>query len=123
MWIVRNFTFEGVEYMVCDMQAGYVPGTAGMELLADRHLGVGADRVLLAGAGQKLRVFSAQGSEQEPDASDHLILAYAQQADSSRLDARFQALKREISYFEAHVTQAFCRRMEEADKAAEAFAC
>ncbi len=123
MWVVRNFTFKNVEYMVCNIQTGYMPGMAGLELLADRHLGVGADRILLLGPEQQLHVFSAQGCEQKPEAADRLIMAYARQTESRRLDARFQVLQREISFFEAHVTQAFCHRMEAADKSTEALAC
>ena len=138
MMIVKNYTFQGVEYMVCNTAEGYVPGTAARELLADRRHGVGADRILFVNplGGQELQVFAADGRATEAGIHDWLIFAlYLRQEGLTANAAEFarelgdQALVRvqtvlsEVSFFEAHVTTAFCHRLEAIDKGTEMMAC
>jgi hypothetical protein len=138
MLIVRNFTFQDVEYMVCDTKAGYVPGMAGIELLANRRLGVGADRVLIMDTEGKpsLRAFTMHGQETAVTVEDILIAAYAVHTDGraacakailkargSQAYSRLQELAGKVDSFEAHVTDAFCRRMESLDRQVESLAC
>ena len=138
MMIVKNFTFQGVEYMVCNTTDGYVPGMAARELLADRRHGVGADRILmvkLAGE-QELQAFTADGQYAAVTAEDWLIFGlYLRQAGLSANAAGFarvlgdqallqlQAVESKVSFFEAHVTNAFCQKLIALDKDAEMLAC
>ena len=115
MWIVRNYILQGVEYMVCDGQSGYVPGMAGMELLADRCQGVGADRILLLDepGAEPLQAFEADGSSAVLQPEDFCVADCARAAD----------IGSEVSMsFEAHVTAAFCRRMAACDQKSSALA-
>ena len=49
MMMVMSYTVDGKEYLVLNASAegSFLPGMAGVRLLADRHQGVGADRVLV----------------------------------------------------------------------------
>ena len=62
----------GNDYVILDEARGAAaPGPQGIRLICDRHLGVGADGVLLVGApptehlAASLRIFNADGSEAE----------------------------------------------------------
>ena len=55
MKVGKKYIVDSVEYLVLDGTSGRMPGQAGLELLADRGLGVGAEYVM---------VFT--GTEQEP---------------------------------------------------------
>ena len=138
MMVVKNYTFQGVEYMVCSRQAVYVPGPAAMELLADRRHGVGADRILLVDVEepQSMQVFTANGSACAATAEDWRVFAcFLRQAGMTATAAVFAralgdralvdlpVMMKEMSYFEAHVTTAFCRRLAALDKETEILAC
>lgn len=136
MMIVKNFTLDNVEYMVCDSTKGYVPERAGLALLANRRLGVGADRVLVFTGTQQqtsFQLYDAAGKELSAQKQDYLVFAaYLQRegitanavemvkalGDQAVLGARGM----DISCFEVHVTEAFCQKLRSFEQKAEKLA-
>ena len=130
MMIVKNFVVNDVEYMICDSTKGYVPMASGIELLANRRLGVGADRVIVFTGTQQepsFRLYGADGEEQEPQHEDYLVFACylreegiaanaAEMAKALGEQAFIAAAELHPVSFEAHVTGAFCERIRALDK-------
>lgn len=133
MMIVKSFTLDNVEYMVCDSTKGYVPMAAGIELLANRRLGVGADRVMIfTGTKQEpsFCLYYADGTQIVPERRDYLVFACYLKAEGIAANAAEMAKALgdqaildvqglQLASFEAHVTEAFCDKLRVLDAKAE----
>ena len=128
MMQVNNFLLQGVEYMIWDAAAGKVPGAAGIALLLDRRLGVGADQLLVMDAHRVLRAFAADGSAipVSPAACFAAAVWCGRQGRAAEAAALLHQLTvherqalvaAEITVIELHLTDFFCRQLA----AAEAF--
>lgn len=136
MMVLWNYTFQGVEYMVWDAAMGDAPGTAAVELLCNRHYGIGADCLLLVDAQAALRVLAADGAERETEAMDRLVLAchlrrHGRSANAAALVkalgdqalVRMQQMEASLSCFEVRLTDTFCAKLAALDRVAETLAC
>ena len=74
----KIYSINHMEYMVLDGTSGIMPGQAGLELLANRLLGVGVDRVMIfVGTEQEpsFRLYSANGLSAKADKDAYVVLA------------------------------------------------
>ena len=131
MMEIKNYTTAEKEYMVLNGSAMRVmPGTAAIRLLADRHQGVGADRVLVfTGTHEEpsFLVYEADGTQAEPAAMDYKILVrYLAEEGIAANPAELAKVFGDQAFVEAfstptitklefHVTDAFVAKMEAAD--------
>jgi diaminopimelate epimerase len=100
MMLVRNYLVEDKEIMVLDGTAGFMPGAGAIRLLADRHQGIGADRIIVFTGTEEIpsfRVYTADGVQQEMTAEDYRVLS------------------RSHEDFELHVTEYFVGQLRQAD--------
>lgn len=101
MLLVRSFLAEGKEYMVLDGRQGFMPGPAAVQLMMDRMLGIGGDRLLVIAGG----------------AEHSRLLVYLADGTAVQAGAREQAMLRRKADFEFRVTDSFVSRLREADEA------
>ena len=135
MMMVMSYTVDGKEYLVLNASAegSFLPGMAGV-LLADRHQGVGADRVLVftgTKAEPSLLVYTPEGEAAEAEPVDykvlvrylaekHLAASPAEIAHAFGDRAFVEAFEGgEVARVEFRVTASFVARMREADERAE----
>ena len=107
MMLVRVYLVEDKEVMVLDGTAGFMPGSSAVRLLADRHQGVGADRIIVFTGTQEIpsfRVYTAKGEQQEMSAADYRVLARSKED------------------YELHVTEYFVGRLRQMDAIEESVA-
>lgn len=136
MMTAKGFIAADNEYIVCDAAEGYVPGAAGIELLAHRRHGVGADRVLVVRQGRHpaFRLYAADGTELEPEKIDYMVFAcYLKQKGmvltavelvhilGDRALVATQDLQ--LASFDIHVTENFCQKMRTLDAKDKAMIC
>ncbi len=136
MMVVFSYTMDGKEYLVLNAseKGNFLPQAAGVRLLADRHQGVGADRVLVfTGTKEEpsLLVYTPEGEEVAPSQSDYKILVrYLAEAQIAANPAEIahafgdQAFVKayegaRVSRVEFRVTESFLSRLREADREAE----
>ena len=136
MMMVMSYTVDGKEYLVLNASAegSFLPGMAGVRLLADRHQGVGADRVLVftgTKAEPSLLVYTPEGEAAEAEPVDykvlvrylaekHLAASPAEIAHAFGDRAFVEAFEGgEVARVEFRVTASFVARMREADVRAE----
>ena len=137
MMLVRVYLVEDKEVMVLDGTAGFMPGSSAVRLLADRHQGVGADRVLVftgTKAEPSLLVYTPEGEAAEAEPVDyrvlvrylaekHLAASPAEIAHAFGDRAFVEAFEGgEVARVEFRVTASFVARMREADERAERLA-
>ena len=139
MMEIKNYTTAEKEYMVLNGSTMRVmPGTAAIRLLADRHQGVGADRVLVfTGTHEEpsFLVYEADGTQVDAEAMDYKILVrYLAEEGIAANPAELAKVFGDQAFVEAfstpsvtrlefHVTDAFVARMKDADAKAERMAC
>ena len=103
MLLVKSFLAEGKEYMVLDGRQGFMPGPAAVQLMMDRMLGIGGDRLLvIAGSAEHSR-----------------LLVYLADGTAVPAGAKEQVLLRRRADFELRMTDSFVSRLREADEAEE----
>lgn len=136
MMMVMSYTVDGKEYLVLNASAegSYLPGTAGVRLLADRRQGVGADRILVftgTKAEPSLLVYTPEGEAAKAEPADykvlvrylaeeHLAASPAEIAHAFGDRAFVEAFEDgEVARVEFRVTASFALRMREADERAE----
>lgn len=107
MLVVKSYLVEEKEYMVIDVTADFMPGSAAIRLLANYREGVGASRVILRRASEEPRfvVYDADGTESTMTVTDYSVLA------------------RDKATFEIHLTNYFVEKLLAADCARLACAC
>ena len=139
MMMIKNYTTAEKEYMVLNGSTMRdMPGAAAIRLLADRHQGVGADRVLVfTGTHEEpsFLVYAADGTQVAAEAMDYKILVrYLAGAGIAANPAELAKVFGDQAFVEAfstpsvtrlefHVTDAFVARMKDADAKAERMAC
>ncbi|MCI6284605.1 diaminopimelate epimerase [Selenomonas sp.] len=139
MMMIKNYTTAEKEYMVLNGSTMRVmPGAAAIRLLADRHQGVGADRVLVfTGTHEEpsFLVYEADGTQVDAEAMDYKILVrYLAEEGIAANPAELAKVFGDQAFVEAfstpsvtrlefHVTDAFVARMKDADAKAERMAC
>ncbi len=128
-----SYTVNGKEYMVLNASddTGYMPQSAGIRLLADRHQGIGADRVLVFTGTEEepsMLVYTPEGCEVEADTADYRVLVrYLADVDIAANPAEIAralgdhafieaAAANSISRVEFRLTANFVSRMREADE-------
>ena len=107
MMLVRVYLVEDKEVMVIDGTAGFMPGPSAIRLLADRHHGIGADRIIVFTGTQEIpsfRVYTAKGEQQAMTAADYRVLARSKED------------------YELHVTRYFVGQLRQADALEESVA-
>ena len=78
MLLTDVFIIDDKEIMIIDAKKGFVPSSGSVRILADRRLGVGADRILVvlnAGALVEYRVYNQTGELVNMTAADYKALA------------------------------------------------
>ena len=139
MMMIKNYTTAEKEYMVLNGSTMRdMPGAAAIRLLADRHQGVGADRVLVfTGTHEEpsFLVYEADGTQVDAEAMDYKILVrYLAEEGIAANPAELAKVFGDQAFVEAfstpsvtrlefHVTDAFVARMKDADAKAERMAC
>ena len=135
MMLAKDFMLNDVEYIVCDATKGYAPRAAGIELLAHRRYGIGADRVMVfTGTSEEpsFLLYAADGRELVPEKADYLVLAAYLGSEGIQPNVAEmvhalgdQALVAKSSLapsFELHVTESFCKKLRALDRRAESLA-
>ena len=121
MKVGKNYIIDHTEYMVLDGTSDRMPGQAGLELLADRRLGVGADYVMIFTGTERepsFLLYDGHGGKVGAGREAYMILARylrdAQLAPNASEMVRHlgeQALSagsaQEISCFESRITESF----------------
>ena len=119
MMMIKNYTTAEKEYMVLNGSTMRVmPGAAAIRLLADRHQGVGADRVLVfTGTHEEpsFLVYEADGTQANAAPMDYKILV--------RYLAEEGIAANPAELAKVFGDQAFVERMKAADAKAERMAC
>ncbi|MDY4416025.1 diaminopimelate epimerase [Selenomonas sp.] len=139
MMMIKNYTTAEKEYMVLNGSTMRdMPGAAAIRLLADRHQGVGADRVLVfTGTHEEpsFLVYEADGTQANAAPMDYKILVrYLAEEGIAANPAELAKVFGDQAFVEAfstpsvtrlefHVTDAFVARMKDADAKAERMAC
>lgn len=139
MMMIKNYTTAEKEYMVLNGSTMRVmPGAAAIRLLADRHQGVGADRVLVfTGTHEEpsFLVYEQDGTQADATPMDYKILVrYLAEEGIAANPAELAKVFGDQAFVEAfstpsvtrlefHVTDAFVERMKAADAKAERMAC
>ena len=78
MLLTEVFIIDNKEIMIIDAKKGFIPSASSVRILADRRLGVGADRILVVlntGAGAEYRVYNRAGELVNMTAADYKALA------------------------------------------------
>lgn len=107
MLVVKSYLVEEKEYMVIDVTADFMPGSAAIRLLANYREGVGASRIILRCGSEKQSfvVYNADGTESTMTVTDYNVLA------------------RDKATLEIHLTNYFIEKLLAADCARLARAC